>query len=186
MSRDIHLAFAHPGERAAATAPAGAERDRISLSDYVVEVEIGAFQAERGAKQRVRFNVVVEVSGAGAGAASDDVDRILSYDRVVDAIDAALAGERLNLLETLAERVAEGILAEPRAERVFVRIEKIDRGPYALGVEIVRSNTGDRAPAQPMGAAPQPRILTCPTPPSPRTGCPPSSTGSKPRAGRRS
>jgi len=43
------------------------------------------------------------------------------------------------LLETLAERVAERILLEPQAVRVFVRIEKLDRGPGALGVEIVRS-----------------------------------------------
>ena len=46
---------------------------------------------------------------------------------------------RLNLLETLAERVADRILTEPAAMRVFIRIEKLDIGPYALGVEIARS-----------------------------------------------
>ena len=54
-------------------------------------------------------------------------------------IATELAAERLNLLETLAERVAERILAEPQAMRAFVRIEKLDVGPYKLGVEIVRS-----------------------------------------------
>ena len=39
----------------------------------------------------------------------------------------------------MAERVAERILLEPQAMRAFVRIEKLDRGPGALGVEIVRS-----------------------------------------------
>jgi len=67
------------------------------------------------------------------------VDRILSYDRITEAIATELAADRLNLLETLAERVAERILAEPQAMRAFVRIEKLDIGPYALGVEIVRS-----------------------------------------------
>jgi dihydroneopterin aldolase len=47
----------------------------------------------------------------------------------------------LNLLETLAERIAERILLEPQALRAFVRIEKLDRGPGALGVEIVRSRS---------------------------------------------
>ena len=70
----------------------------------------------------------------------DDVDRILSYDRVTEAITIELNVERLNLLETLAERIADRILIEPQAIRVFVRIEKLDRGPGALGVEIVRSN----------------------------------------------
>ena len=35
--------------------------------------------------------------------------------------------------------MAERVLAEPQAMRVFVRVEKLDRGPGALGVEIVRS-----------------------------------------------
>ena len=137
MTSDIRLAFAHPEERAEATA-SGDPRDRISLRDHIVEVEIGAFQAERGTTQHVRFNIVVEVRPHPAPI-EDDVDRILSYDRLTEAIAAELAAERLNLLETLAARIAERILAEPQAMRVFVRIEKLDRGPGALGVEIVRS-----------------------------------------------
>ncbi|MFT4150098.1 MAG: dihydroneopterin aldolase [Paracoccaceae bacterium] len=137
MTTDISLAFAHPEERSLASAGAD-PRDRISLRDHVVEVEIGAFQQERGHRQHVRFDVVVEVRPHPAPL-MDDVDRILSYDRITEAIAAELAAERLNLLETLAERIADRILAEPQAMRVFVRVEKLDRGPGALGVEIVRS-----------------------------------------------
>ncbi|MBC7478873.1 MAG: dihydroneopterin aldolase [Pseudorhodobacter sp.] len=157
MTTDIRLAFAHPEERAAASASAD-PRDRISLRDHVVEVDIGAFQKERGHRQRIMFNVVVEVRPAPQPL-NDDVDRILSYDRITEAIAAELAAERLNLLETLAERVAERILAEPQAMRAFVRIEKLDIGPYKLGVEIVRSRAevavkgevdGDEAPLHPL------------------------------------
>lgn len=137
MTSDIRLAFAHPEERSVASAGAD-PRDRISLRDHVVEVDIGAFQQERGHRQRVMFNVVVEVRPAPQPL-NDDVDLILSYDKITDAIATELAAERLNLLETLAERVAERILAEPQAMRAFVRIEKLDIGPYKLGVEIVRS-----------------------------------------------
>ena len=137
MTSDIRLAFAHPEERSLASANAD-PRDRISLRDHVVDVDIGAFQQERGHRQRVMFNVVVEVRPAPQPL-DDDVDRILSYDRITESIAAELAAERLNLLETLAARVAERILAEPQAMRVFVRIEKLDIGPYKLGVEIVRS-----------------------------------------------
>jgi len=140
MSTEIRLAFAHPSERAAATASDG-PLDRISLRDHIVEVEIGAFQVERGTTQRICFNIVVEVRPL-TGPVNDDVDRILSYDRVTEAIAHELAEERLNLLETLAERIAERILLEPQAIRAFVRIEKLDRGPGALGVEIVRARSG--------------------------------------------
>ncbi|MEX5726941.1 dihydroneopterin aldolase [Rhodovulum iodosum] len=142
MSDEIRLAFAHPSERAEAMEAPRDPRDRISLRDHEVEVEIGAFQAERGATQRVRFNVVVEVRPHPAPLA-DDVDRVLSYDTITEAIAAELSSERLNLLETLAERIAARLLAEPQAERVFVRVEKLDRGPGALGVEIVRSRRPD-------------------------------------------
>ena len=164
MTSDIRLAFAHPEERAEASATAD-PRDRISLRDHVVEVEIGAFQQERGTRQRVRFDVVVEVRPHPAPL-HDDVDRILSYDRITEAIAAELASERLNLLETLAERIAERILAEAQAMRVFVRIEKLDRGPGALGVEIVRSRAA--APLHesggPDGAALHPVVVFLDTP----------------------
>ena len=141
------IAFETPHVRAAATA-AGAPVDRISVRDYTRAVEIGAFRSERGVTQRVRFNVVLEVAHSAA-ARDDDVDKVLSYETIVEAIEAALAAERLNLLETLAERVAAGCLADPRAVRVFVRIEKLDRIPGALGVEIARARAarGRRAAA---------------------------------------
>ncbi len=157
MTDDVAQAFAHPAARADAMRD-GAPLDRISLRDHIVEVEIGAFQAERGTTQRVSFNVVVEVAPIDS-AVADDVDRILSYDRVTEAIEAALGSERLNLLETLAAKVAELILVEPQAVRVFVRIEKLDRGPGALGVEIVRSRQ-DIAPSDSTADdTPRPRIV---------------------------
>ena len=138
MSNEIYLAFAHPKERSEAS-EAETVHDRISLRDHIVDVEIGAFQSERGNKQRVCFNIVVEVKPF-QNKLEDDVDRILSYDKVTEAITTELSVERLNLLETLADRISDRILSEPQAIRVFVRIEKLDRGPGALGVEIVRSN----------------------------------------------
>lgn len=158
MTSEIQQAFAHPAARSEASSD-GATRDRISLRDYVVSVDIGAFQQERGVTQRVQFNIVVEVTTTGADAA-DDVDKILSYDRLTEAVDIELHAERLNLLETLAERVADRILLEPQAMRAFVRIEKLDRGPGALGVEIVRARDGrDTAPNAELRARVAPQVV---------------------------
>ena len=136
MPDEIPLAFS-PLEARAAAAADPAPPDRISLSGLERAVEIGAFQQERDTLQRLRFHIVVEVLSAAEDAA-DDVDRILSYDALGEAVDAELAAERLDLLETLAARIADRILAHPLAARAFLRIEKLDRGPYVLGVEIVR------------------------------------------------
>ncbi|WP_052245344.1 dihydroneopterin aldolase [Halocynthiibacter namhaensis] len=136
MSTEMNTVFEHPLMRAEALALDGVA-DRLSLRDYEVAVEVGAFQLERDVLQRLRFNVAVEIKSPGE-AAGDDVDAILSYDKITEAIDYELAAERLNLLETLAERIAARILLEPQAKRVFLRIEKPDRGPFVLGLEIVR------------------------------------------------
>lgn len=151
---EIQQAFDHPLARSEASA--SSPLDRISLRDHIVEVEIGAFQVERDLTQRLSFNVVVEVAPVAAPL-EDDVDRILSYDKVTEAIAIELEAERLNLLETLADNIATRILAEPQARRVFLRIEKLDRGPFKLGVEIVRSaaDVTNTAVAQ----AVQPRLV---------------------------
>ena len=133
------IAFDHLEVRAK-TEKNGLQLDRIAVRDYTKDVEIGAFQLERGVRQRIKFNIVVEVSSTDA-AKTDDVDQILSYDTITEAVDYQLHVERLNLLETLAERIASQVLSHIQAVRVFVRIEKMYRIPGSFGVEIVRTHT---------------------------------------------
>ncbi len=130
--------------------------DRIHLRDHVVEAEIGAFQTERGLRQRLRFNVTADLAAPVTGA-DDQVDAILSYDVLTGAVAAALADRRYDLLETLAERIAAEVLAHPRAARLQVTVEKLDRGPGALGVTIVRDAAQVAAATGP--AAPAPVVL---------------------------
>lgn len=141
MTDETSMAFDTPMARAVATG-GNDPLDRIAVRDFTKEVEIGAFQSERGVTQRVRFNIVLEVSRSAA-AQFDDVDQVLSYDTITEAIEHQLAVERVNLLETLAERIADEILLNPRAVRTFIRIEKLDRIPGTLGIDIVRSRNDD-------------------------------------------
>lgn len=122
--------------------------DRIHLRDHVLSAEIGAFASERGRDQRLRFTLTADLRDP-VGSGDDDVDRVLSYDVLVQAVDAALAAGRCDLVETLAERIAAGVLAHPRAARVGVTVEKLDRGPGALGVTITRDASRMAAIAAP-------------------------------------
>jgi len=145
-----------PAALAPVTRPdrAAAVPDRIFLRDHVVAVEIGAFQAERGVTQRVRFNLTADLAQPPAGARRDDVDAILSYDVLAQAIADELAAGRVNLLETLAEAIAARVLAVPGVAQVQVGVEKLDRIEGALGVEITRSAPRAAPPpnASPIGA----------------------------------
>ena len=120
----------------------GQPPDRVFLSNYVRSFEIGAYPEERGRDQRLRFDVVLEVTRNTAHI-DDRPARVVDYGEIVEAIETLIVGPRINLLETFAERLALACLTDPRALRVLVRIEKLDRLPddAGLGVEIVRRRT---------------------------------------------
>jgi len=132
-----------PGRLDAAALPdAEAPADRVFLRNYTREIEIGAYAEEVGKTQRVRFDIVLEVTRNTAHI-DDKVGRVINYDELIEAIDTVLAGPRVNLLETFAERLAQLCLVDPRARRVHIRIEKLDRlpGGATLGCEITRNRT---------------------------------------------
>jgi dihydroneopterin aldolase len=111
--------------------------DRVFMHDLVLDVEIGVYTHEKGVTQRVRFSVDVDLMPASQSL-DDDIGRAFDYDTIIKGIDDIVARGHINLVETLAEEVARHCLAHPRAARVVVRIEKLDKGPGAVGVEIVR------------------------------------------------
>ena len=122
----------------------GASRaDRIFVRDFVVPMHIGAYRAEHESTQRVRFNVEAFVQ-RGTHAPADLRD-VLSYDVITDAIRSIVAEGHVELVEVLAERVAGAVLGQPRVAKVVVRVEKLDIGPAAVGVEITREKTTEAA-----------------------------------------
>ena len=125
-----------------ASAGADPQADRIFLRGYTREIEIGAYTQEVGVTQRVRFDIVLEVTRNTAHI-DDQVGRVINYDDLIEAIDELIAGPRISLLETFAERLAQHCLIDPRARRVHIRIEKLDRLPSGatLGCEISRQRT---------------------------------------------
>ena len=112
--------------------------DRIFVHDLVLDVEIGVYTNEKGVTQRVRFSVDVDLRPSTV-ALEDDIGRAFDYDTIIKSIKSIIARGHINLVETLAERIARQCLAHPRAASVTVRIEKLDKEPGAVGVEIMRS-----------------------------------------------
>ncbi len=112
--------------------------DHILVRDYVREIDIGAFQPEYGVKQRVSFNVILEVNTDNQPM-HDNVDLVLSYDNIIEIIEDEIVQERVALLETLAEKIAISCLCLDTVVTATVRLEKLDRGLGKLGVQISRT-----------------------------------------------
>lgn len=111
--------------------------DQIFVNNYIKEIEIGAFRSELGRTQRVEFNVWLDIEPPKYRL-SDNVEKVLSYEVIIEAINSELEKRRFNLLETLAEKIAARCLKEERVLRVQIKIEKLDRIPGSLGIFITR------------------------------------------------
>ena len=109
--------------------------DRILISDFVVDCRIGVHAHERLAPQRVRINVDLEVRN-GIRHDADDIAGVVSYEGILEGIKALADGDHINLVETLAERIADLCLADARALCAKVKVEKLDIEPRAAGVGI--------------------------------------------------
>ena len=111
--------------------------DLVFVHDLVLDAEIGVYTHEKGVTQRARFSVDIEVVPTSQ-AVEDQIARVLDYDMIIATIKDILAEGHINLVETLADEIATRCLAHPRAASVKVKIEKLDKEPGAVGVEIVR------------------------------------------------
>ena len=104
---------------------------------------IGVHSHERRKAQRVRVNLDLAVK-EGEQPIGDDLANVVSYEGIVEAVRRIAAEGHINLVETLAERIADESLIDSRVRTARVRVEKLDvfEDVASVGVEIERFNTG--------------------------------------------
>jgi dihydroneopterin aldolase len=110
--------------------------DRVYVRDLVMPFFIGTYAHERAAPQKVRIEVSALVSRIAR--ASADMRDVFSYDVITDSARLLAASGHFPLVETLAERLAEAVLAHGRVVKVTVLVEKLETGAGVVGVEIER------------------------------------------------
>lgn len=111
----------------------------VFVRDLELNANIGVYHREKGQLQPVRINVDLTVEETD-GDIEDRLENVVDYGAVVDGIKQILAGGHLNLVETLAEKVAAHCLADERVKVARVRIEKLKviAEAHSVGVEIER------------------------------------------------
>jgi dihydroneopterin aldolase len=119
--------------------------DRIRLTGLTVRGRHGVFDFERRDGQDFVVDVELELDLAAA-AASDELSDTVHYGELAEGLAAVLAGEPVNLLETLAERLAAVCLADPRVRATTVTVHK-PQAPIPLSfadVAVTIRRTADR------------------------------------------
>jgi 7,8-dihydroneopterin aldolase/epimerase/oxygenase len=97
--------------------------DRLTIRGIEVFAHHGVFDFERREGQKFVIDLVLGVQTAPA-AASDDLKDTVDYGSVVARVVEAATSEPVDLIETLAQRVADVVLREPRVEWVDVTLHK--------------------------------------------------------------
>jgi dihydroneopterin aldolase len=120
----------------------------VFLRDMVLPARIGVYAHEQQAPQRIRVNVDLGVeddalrNGSRPRVGRDDLCRVVDYAKLADAVRAIVAAGHVMLVETLAERIAEACLEDPRVHMARVRVEKLDvfADAASVGVEVERTH----------------------------------------------
>ena len=136
-----------------------ARQYRILVKDLVLLCSVGAYPQERLHRQRVRFNIELQALWPGE-ALDDDLDKVVNYKDITSGIRGLVEQGHINLVETLAERIADMCLVDARVIEARVSVEKLDVEPAAagIGVEIERRRTSHPEAAEVVpGTADSPR-----------------------------
>lgn len=105
----------------------GAERregaDRIELVGLRARGRHGVLPAERADGQVFVVDATLEVDTRPA-AASDDLADTVDYSDLAHRLVAVVSGEPADLIETVAQRLADVCLADPRVRAVEIALHK--------------------------------------------------------------
>lgn len=112
----------------------------VFIRDLILPCNIGIHRHEKDAPQRVRINLDLAVRENDTPV-NDAIANVVCYEEIATGVRALVSSGHINLVETLAERLAAFCLKDSRVTMARVRVEKLDVFPDAVsaGVEIVRS-----------------------------------------------
>lgn len=118
--------------------------DTILIRELVIPAVIGVHAWERRIEQRLVVDLELDTACVAVAATTDDVRDTIDYVAVCTAVRELVREARAQLLEVLAVRVAEHLLANFPLGRIRVRISKPGAVPEAasVAVQVQRSAPG--------------------------------------------
>ena len=111
----------------------------VFVHNLVVETTIGVHEYEKKGPQPLTISIDLTVREA-PGTLGDNINQVVCYEDVVRNVQAICEAGHVNLIETLAERIAANCLADARVHAVRVRVEKPNAFEEcsSVGIEIER------------------------------------------------
>ena len=117
---------------------------KILIKDLVLKMFVGIHDFEKKKKQRVRFNLVINID-QNLFPNDNDLKSIVNYEQIIKTIKRITAKKHYPLLETLAEKIFSKLFENLRIKKILLRIEKLDviKNTTSVGVEIEKTRSNE-------------------------------------------
>ena len=117
---------------------------KILIKDLVLNMLVGIHNFEKKKKQRVRFNLIINID-QNLIPNDKDLKSIVNYEQVIKTITKITSKKHYLLLETLAEKIFFKLFESPRIKKILLRIEKLDviKNAASVGIELEKTRSNE-------------------------------------------
>jgi len=114
----------------------------IFIKDFIIHEIIGMHDHEKTKKQKIKFNIVINVN-QNTLPNEKDLRSIINYEKITKKLKNLVKNKKYNFLESLAEDSFIEIFKDKRISSVKIKIEKPDaiKNASSAGVEIFKSRS---------------------------------------------
>ena len=100
-------------------------RRTVFIKDFIIQEIIGIHEHEKTEKQKIKFNIVVNVN-QNTVPDEKDIKSIVDYEKITNKLENLVKNKKYNFLESLAEDSFKEIFEDKRINSVKIKIEKPD------------------------------------------------------------
>ena len=117
-------------------------RRTVFIKDFIIQEIIGIHEHEKTKKQKIKFNIVVNVN-QNTVPDEKDIKSIVDYEKITNKLENLAKNKKYNFLESLAEDSFGEIFEDKRVNSVKITIEKPDaiKNADSVGVEVFKSRS---------------------------------------------
>ena len=117
---------------------------KILIKDLVLKMLVGIHNFEKKKKQRVRFNLIINID-QNLIPNDKDLKSIVNYEQIIKIITKITSRKHYLLLETLAEKIFFKLFENPRIKKILLRIEKLDiiKNASSVGIELEKTRSNE-------------------------------------------
>ena len=117
---------------------------KILIKDLVLNILVGIHNFEKKKKQRVRFNLIINID-QNLIPNDKDLKSIVNYEQVIKTITKITSRKHYQLLETLAEKIFSKLFENLRIKKILLRIEKLDviKNTTSVGIELEKTRSNE-------------------------------------------